>query len=79
MEIEMKQHEEVGTWKLVELPPGKNIVGSRWVYAAKTNVQGFFKLGKVRVAAQGFTNVPAWITLTSPLCYNCEYSMASTV
>ena len=28
MEVEMRQHAEVGTWELAELPAGKNLVGS---------------------------------------------------
>jgi hypothetical protein len=69
MDSEMKQHEEVGTWKLVELPAGKNVVGSRWVYAAKTNAQGVFELGKARVVAQGFTQRPGmdYFDVTSPV------------
>jgi hypothetical protein len=42
MEIEMAQHAEVGTWELVELLAGKNMVGSWWVYAAKTDAKGSF-------------------------------------
>jgi hypothetical protein len=48
MEIEMAQHAEVGTWELVELPAGKNVVGSRWVYAAKTDEKGKFDLASAR-------------------------------
>lgn len=29
---EMKAHEDNGTWTLVELPPGRHVVGSRWVF-----------------------------------------------
>jgi Reverse transcriptase (RNA-dependent DNA polymerase) len=67
--IEMKRHEEVGMWKLVELPAGKNILGSCWLYAAKTNVKGMFELGKVRVAQQGFTQCPGmdYFNITSPV------------
>ena len=46
MEIEMAQHAEVGTWTLVDLPVGKNVVGCRWVYAAKTDAKGNFELVK---------------------------------
>ena len=46
MEIEMAQHAEVGTWMLVDLPVGKNVVGCQWVYAAKTDAKGNFELGK---------------------------------
>ena len=55
METEMAQHAEVGTWTLVNLPVGKNVVGCWWVYVAKTDAKGNFDLGKVRLVAQGFT------------------------
>ena len=43
---------------LVDLPVGKNMVGCRWVYAAKTDAKGKFELGKARLVAQGFTQWP---------------------
>jgi hypothetical protein len=69
METEMEQHAEVGRWTLVELPAGKNVVGSQWVYAAKTNAEGTFDLGKARVVAQGFTQRPGmdYFEVTSPV------------
>jgi Reverse transcriptase (RNA-dependent DNA polymerase) len=69
MEIEMAQHAEVGTWELVELLAGKNVVGSRWVYAAKTDAKGKFDLAKARVVAQGFMQRPGmdYFQVTSPI------------
>ena len=49
MEIEMAQHTEVGTWTLVDLPVGKNMVGCWWVYAAETDAKGKFELSKARL------------------------------
>ena len=46
MEIEMAQHAEVGIWTLIVLPVGKNVVGCRWVYVAKTDAKGNFELSK---------------------------------
>ena len=69
MEVEMRQHAEVGTWELAELPAGKNLVGSRWVYAAKTDAEGTFELGKARLVAQGFMQCPRmdYFEVTSPV------------
>ena len=65
METEMAQHAEVGTWMLVDLPVGKNVVGCQWVYAAKTDAKGNFELSKVRLVAQGFTQQPSMDYLMS--------------
>jgi hypothetical protein len=31
------------TWDPVPLPPGKSVVGCRWVYKIKTNSDGFIE------------------------------------
>ena len=69
METEMAQHAEVGTWMLVDLPVGKNVVGCWWVYAAKTDAKGNFDLSKARLVAQGFTQWPSmdYFDVTSPV------------
>ena len=69
MEIEMAQHAEVGTWMLVDLPVGKNVVGCWWVYAAKTDAKGNFELSKARLVVQGFTQWPSmdYFNVTSPV------------
>ena len=59
METEMAQHAEVGTWTLVDLPVGKNVVGCRWVYVVKTDAKGNFDLSKARLVTQGFTQWPS--------------------
>ena len=55
LEVEIAQHAELGTLELFNLPLGQNAIGSCWVFAAKTNLQGKFELGKAWVVAQGFT------------------------
>ena len=52
METEMKSLNENDVWDLVELPPGRKVVGSKWVFKKKTDsVQRF----KARLVAQGYT------------------------
>lgn len=43
------------TWDLVDLPQGKNVIGSRWVYKLKTDADGRPTRYKARLVAQGFT------------------------
>lgn len=38
--VEMQALEYSGTWQLVPLPPGKQVVRCRWVYAIKVGPSG---------------------------------------
>lgn len=40
MQQEVQALEENGTWKIVELPKGKNIVGCKWVFKIKYKADG---------------------------------------
>ncbi|KAG7532940.1 Zinc finger CCHC-type [Arabidopsis thaliana x Arabidopsis arenosa] len=40
MEVELEAMELNKTWSVVSLPPGKNIVGCKWVYTIKYNPDG---------------------------------------
>lgn len=55
MEEELNSIEQNKTWSLVDIPPGCNAVGSRWVFALKRNAQGEVVRFKARVVAKGFT------------------------
>lgn len=55
MECEMQSHEDNGTWELVELPKGKRVVGSRWVFKVKRNEVNEIIRYKARIVAQGYT------------------------
>lgn len=43
------------TYTSVSLPPGKNVVGCRWVYALKYNADGTVERPRARLVAQGCT------------------------
>ena len=49
---------EAGTWEIVELLPGVNIVGSKWVFKAKKDAEGNVAHKKARLVAQGFSQIP---------------------
>ncbi|KAJ9689323.1 hypothetical protein PVL29_014817 [Vitis rotundifolia] len=51
-----------GTWDLVSLPPGKSIVGCRWVYTVKVGPDGQVDRLKARLVAKGYTQI-----------YGCDY------
>jgi hypothetical protein len=52
--VEKGRLEDLGTWELVDPPPGANILGSKWVFALKQNPDGTLERFKARLVAQGF-------------------------
>ena len=54
-DAEYKALMENGTWDLVELPEGKNIVGSKWVFKMKYGADGKVERYKARLVAQGYS------------------------
>lgn len=55
MKAEMKSLQDNQTWELVELPEGRSVIGSKWVYKIKTKADGSIERYKARLVAQGFT------------------------
>ena len=45
-------------WDLVELPAGRNPIGSKWVFKKKTNAEGKVEKYKSRLVAKGYSQVP---------------------
>ncbi|KAL8112935.1 hypothetical protein AgCh_020304 [Apium graveolens] len=54
---ELTAFESNDTWSLVSLPPGKKIIGCKWVYKLKYLVDGTLDKFKARLVAKGFTQV----------------------
>jgi len=50
--------EDAGTWELVDLPAGANLVGSKWVFWVKKDAAGQVVHFKAHLVAQGFSQVP---------------------
>ncbi|RVX08747.1 Retrovirus-related Pol polyprotein from transposon RE1 [Vitis vinifera] len=46
--------EDNHTWKLVDLPQGKKVVGCKWVFAVKVNPDGSVVRLKARLVARGY-------------------------
>ncbi len=57
MDCEIATLEGAQTWEAVPRPPGKNIVGSKWVFHIKWNSEGKIQKYKARLVACGFTQV----------------------
>ncbi|XP_014490788.1 uncharacterized protein LOC106753484 [Vigna radiata var. radiata] len=57
MIAELQALDHSSTWELVPLPPGKKVVGCRWVYAVKVGPNGDIDRLKARMVAKGYTQV----------------------
>jgi len=55
---EIKADIQNGTWELVQLPPGKQAIGSQWVFKVKKTPEGLVEKYKGCVVAQGFSQIP---------------------
>jgi hypothetical protein len=42
------------TWELVALPKDKKVIGCKWAYKVKHNVDGFVSRYKARLVAKGY-------------------------
>jgi len=45
------------TWELVECPPGKRLVGCRWMFTIKYKANGIIERFKTRLVAKGYTQI----------------------
>lgn len=57
MEEELKELHENNTSSIVNLPQGKKVVGSRWIYKNKFNSDESFKRYKAKLVACGFGQI----------------------
>lgn len=53
MKREVVAHEELGTWDLATLPPGKTAIASKWVHRIKYNADGTIERHKSRLVGCG--------------------------
>ena len=58
MEVEMNAIEKNKTWRLVDLPRGKEAIGLKWIYKSKFNADGSLQKHKARLVAKGYAQVP---------------------
>ena len=72
------------TWHQCELPPGRKLIGSKWVFKVKYGESGKTDRFRCRVRAQGFSQIPGtdyietfalWLTLVrSGLCWRLVFN-----
>ncbi|KAI5334710.1 hypothetical protein L3X38_024843 [Prunus dulcis] len=58
MTEEISMIEKNSTWKLVDRPGSKPIVGVKWIYKTKLNLDGSIQKHKARLVAKGYTQKP---------------------
>eukprot|EP00253_Pinus_taeda_P026288 PITA_26288 len=54
MDEEIIAIERNKTWDLVKLPKGKEVIGVKWVYKTKSNVEGKIERHKARLVVKGY-------------------------
>ena len=55
MDAEIQSLSQHKTWELVDLPSGKKMIGSRWLFKVKLNADGSINKFTAHLVAQGFT------------------------
>ncbi|KAM1251313.1 hypothetical protein ACFX2G_034427 [Malus domestica] len=58
MFIEIEMIEKNDTWELVNRPSDKSIIGVKWVYKTKLNLDGSVQKNKARLVAKGYSQKP---------------------
>ncbi|CAL2234198.1 unnamed protein product [Prunus armeniaca] len=58
MQDELYMIEKNGTWELVERPSEKPVIGVKWVYKTKLNLDGSVQRNKARLVAKGYAQKP---------------------
>ncbi|KAL6287822.1 hypothetical protein ACE6H2_012212 [Prunus campanulata] len=58
MTEEISMIEKNSTWELVDRPSSKPIVGVKWIYKTKLNLDGSISKHKARLVAKGYTQKP---------------------
>lgn len=57
LKFEFKSLNDLGTWELVELPPRRKVIKTKWVFDIKFNGKGDIERYKTRLVAKGFSQI----------------------
>ncbi|XP_070675841.1 uncharacterized mitochondrial protein AtMg00810-like [Malus domestica] len=63
MKEELEMIKKNDTWELVNRPSDKLVIGVKWVYKTKLNLDGSVQKNKARLVAKGFQKSPSEATL----------------
>ncbi|GJS17825.1 retrotransposon protein, putative, ty1-copia subclass [Tanacetum coccineum] len=58
MNVEMQSIKDNEVWVLVKLPPNGKIVGSKWLFKKKTDIDGAIHTYQARLVGKGYTQNP---------------------
>lgn len=58
MEEKLSVIEKNGTWELVDRPSDKQVIGVKWVFKTKLNLDGSVQKNKARLVAKGYVQKP---------------------
>ncbi|KAI5336534.1 hypothetical protein L3X38_015802 [Prunus dulcis] len=58
MKAELEMIEKNDTWKLMDRPFSKPIIGVKWVYKTELNLDGSVQKNKARLMAKGYSQKP---------------------
>jgi hypothetical protein len=78
IKAEMEVLGEMGTWKLEDLPKGRETVGCKWVFDVKHDHEGKISRYKARLVAQGYSQIPGmdyFKTFASVVRHNSLWAM----
>ena len=53
----MIEKNQTQTWRLVDRPINKNVIGVKWVYRTKLNPDGFVNKLKARLVVKGYLHL----------------------
>ena len=57
MHVELQALEDNRTWELCELPPGRRVIGTKWVCKIKVDALNILERYKARLVAQRFSQI----------------------
>ncbi|CAL8176707.1 unnamed protein product [Prunus armeniaca] len=58
MEEKLSMIDKNGTWELVDRPSDKQVIGVKWVFRTKLNLDGSVQKNKARLVAKGYVQKP---------------------